>query len=352
MFISWPWLWDQSLIHLALYVLRNASHTQIGLLFLGKVYNNTTESVPWHYPLTILALTVPLVTLVLSTLGVARTLRDPRQQQSVGFLFLWATLLPCLIPIVLGSPKYDGERLFLPAFPFLAILAGIGGAVLVRIAGHFDHKTATHSRASLVFLAVLGFLILNGVWAFWSIHPYYLTYFNELAGGRKRAFSRFEMTYWGEGLNKEALETLNTLIPDGASVCPRAMNIEVLKYYQLWGWLKGSITLNEDKSADFQLLQYRRGLFGDADWFLYEDRGEHFKRLATFPPVEDPERDVPLYGLYRTGADFDEKYLQFKEKKDQEEAAHKRPLPPVLGPFGVRQMPHLTPREYSTTPKK
>jgi 4-amino-4-deoxy-L-arabinose transferase-like glycosyltransferase len=258
MFLSWPWMWDQALTHLAQYVYWNSTHSQIGVLFLGKIYNDTTEPVPWHYPLTIIALTIPLVPLILSFLGLARTLRDP-QRQSVGFLFLWAALLPCLIPIVLGSPKYDGERLFVPAFPFLAILAGIGGGVLVRIAGYFDRKASTVSHASLAFLTVLGLVVVNGVWAFHSVKPYYLTYFNELAGGRKRAFTRFEMTYWGEGLDTEALRVLNATIPDGASLCPRALNIEVLRYYQRWGWLKKSIILNEDKGADYHLLQYRRG---------------------------------------------------------------------------------------------
>ena len=350
MFLSWPWLWDQPLIHLIQYVFWNASHNQIGLLFLGKIYNNTTEAVPWHYPLTIIALTVPLVPLILSTLGVARTLRDP-QQQSVGILFLWAALLPCLIPILLHSPKYDGERLFLPAFPFLAILAGIGGSVLVRIAGHFDRKSPTHVRASLVFLVVLLLLVLNGVWAFLSVHPYYLTYFNELAGGRKRAFARFEMTYWGEGLNREALEVLNKTIPDGSTLCPRALNIEVLKYYKLWGWLKKGIILNEDQGADFHLLQYRRGLFGDVDWFLYEDHGEHFKRVATFPPIKDPERDVPLYGLYQTGGAFDEKWREFKEAKDKKEQPEGTSSPASETPSGIKQQPHVSPRESSAGKK-
>ncbi len=348
MFLSWPWLWDQPLIHLIQYVFWNASHSQIGLLFLGKIYTNTTEPVPWHYPLTITALTVPLVTLILSTLGVARTVRDP-QQKSVGFLFLWAAILPCLIPIVLGSPKYDGERLFLPAFPFLAILAGIGGAVLVRIGGHFDRKSPTVACAPRVFLAVLTLLILNGVWAFWSVSPYYLTYFNELAGGRKRAFARFEMTYWGEGLDGDALKVLNATIPDGATVCPRALNIEVLRHYQRWGLLKKSIILNEDKGADYHLLQYRRGLFGDVDWLLYEDRGEHFKRVVTFPPVENPERDVPLYGLYQTGTAFDEKWREFKEARDGKEDPEN---PPTASDSKGNSPPiRLGPKEYSTEKK-
>ncbi len=345
MFLSWPWMWDQALTHLAQYVYWISTHSQIGVLFLGKIYNDTTEPVPWHYPLTIIALTIPLVPLILSVLGLARTLRDP-QRQSVGFLFLWAALLPCLIPIVLGSPKYDGERLFVPAFPFLAILAGIGGGVLVRIAGYFDRKASTVSHASLAFLTVLGLVVVNGVWAFHSVKPYYLTYFNELAGGRKRAFTRFEMTYWGEGLDTEALRVLNATIPDGASLCPRALNIEVLRYYQRWGWLKKSIILNEDKGADYHLLQYRRGFFGDVDWLLYEDPTERFKRVATFPPVEDPDRDVPLYGLYQTGIAFDEKWREFKEARDRQKNPESSSASEIKPSQSARPQPRMGPKEY------
>jgi hypothetical protein len=84
----------------------------------------------------------------------------------------WSRLVALLLPAgayiaaTLVSPLYIGYRYFIPALPFLYVLAGR----LATLAGR-------RSR-----LALVGALVWSAAIAVW-IHPYDLSYFNELIGG-------------------------------------------------------------------------------------------------------------------------------------------------------------------------
>jgi 4-amino-4-deoxy-L-arabinose transferase-like glycosyltransferase len=308
----WPWMWDKPILHFAEYLVWNFSHSQIGVLFLGKIYTDATVPVPWHYSLTLTGLTLPVVSLVLVAFGVARSLHVVGRN-TVSWLILWAAAVPLLAMVPAGTPKYDGVRLFLPAFPFVALLAGIGGAVLVRMGAFFDRPAQRLPRGQLVLFLVVLAVVIEGGWALWSVRPNYLTYFNLFTGGsRVAAFEKMEMTYWGEAFNREAAQEVNRQVPDGKSLTPRAMNIEVLRYYQQWGWLKRSIVLVEDRSADFNLLQYRRGMFVEPDRYLFDHRFSDESPRIEFP---SGPKEVPLIGLFPTGDAF--------------ARAHLRPAPPA-----------------------
>lgn len=302
MALVWPWLWRQPLPHFLQYLAWNFEHKQTGTLYFGRVYDSLSGPAPWHYPLVLLALSLPLTTLGLAILGVARTIRAPRRHY-FGLLYLWAAALPCLVQMGPAAPKYDGVRLFLSAFPFVAVLAGIGGSVLVRIGAFFSPflKGRRFSPGMAALTAITILVIVNGGWALLSVRPYYLSFFNQLIGGPRGALEKgMEVAYWGEALNRKALDVINEKIPDGATLMPRAMNINVLRCYQQWGWLKPGIRLVEDRGpVDYQLLHYRRSFFTDSDVLLERDYAP--KRTAVFGL-----RDAPAFGLYRTGVEFEE----------------------------------------------
>ena len=122
------------------------------------------------------------------------------------------------------TPRYDGVRLFLPVFPFLALLGGKGSLVLVRWVERMGSARLTRWVAAAIGLAIAA----EGGWALVSYYPFELSYFNSIVGGLPGAEKRgFETTYWGEALNDDVLTQLNNL-PDGSSVCPLAMHAECL----------------------------------------------------------------------------------------------------------------------------
>jgi hypothetical protein len=250
--------------------------------------------------------TIPPVILALGILGIARTLRAPKKHNA-GLLFLWAAAVPMLALTMKGAPKYDGVRLFLPAFPFIAALAGIGGGILVRVGAFYDRAGERVPKGRIVLIALILALTVGGGRALLSCQPYYLSYYNSLIGGTRGAAGKMEVTYWGEALNQQALETIKNAVPDGATLTPRALNIEVLRYYQTWGLLKKGIQLVEDRPAQYHLLQYRQGMFGLPDQMLFREYEK--LRIARFP-----QQGVPLLGLYQTGPEFVEDYMRRKQR--------------------------------------
>jgi len=288
----WPWMWSNAMRHFLLYLAWNIEHGQLGVLFQDRLYNRGNPA-PWTYPFVMTALTLPVGTLILVILGLARSVQSPRRFLPVGVLVAWAAAVPIIVLMRPGGPKYDGVRLFLPAFPFIAMLAGLGGSVIVRIAAIFDTPGQRIPRSQAALIAMVTLLILNGGTAILHSAPEYLSYYNTLIRNRSGAYGRMETTYWGDALNRRAIERINTALPDGATLAPLAMNKHVLEYYQKWGWLKPQIRLveREDPSAQFYLLQYRQGFFGNIERMLYKSPT---RRILTIGPPE-----APMFGLYR-----------------------------------------------------
>ncbi len=299
MILVWPWMWDKTIIHFLKYLLWNFDHKQSMVLFNGIIYGAQNPSPPKDYALQMIAYTIPIITLGLAVLGIARTLRSPRKY-NIGLLALWAAAVPCLVTVSSQTPKFDGVRLFLSAFPFIALLAGIGGGVLVRIGAFFDKETRTFSFAKTVLVLLIIAMTINGGYALTSSRPNFLSYYNVLVKGTAGADAQgFETTYWGESLNKHEIENINHLLPDNASLTTRAMNFEVLRYYQQWGWLRKDIRLLEDRPADYHLVHYRVAFFNKMDAILVNDYQENL-----IDQVLGPD-NVPLFGLYKTGPEFE-----------------------------------------------
>jgi hypothetical protein len=308
----WPWLWQNGPAHLLGYLTWNMTHWQTPVYYFDALYDSFNPPVPWNYVPRMIAFTLPLGVLLLATLGFARTITNPGNNKAVGSLLLWAALVPALVQIMPTTPKYDGIRLFHSIFPFIACLAGIGGTVLVRIAAVWNKPTQRVQPGELMSTLLILWIILEGGIALIRIQPYYLSYYNPigkfLLSNSQAPFQKVESAFWGDSLTPAALETINALVPDGSTLTTRAMNFEVLRYYQKWGKLKPGIFLVEDRmDADFHLLQYRRSFFTAEDWFLVKEQA--CKRQAVFGP-----KDTPGIGLYQTGPAYAAYCVQKKNK--------------------------------------
>jgi len=121
--LGWPWMWVETIAHLREYLAFHFGHAAYNVWYLGRLW----QYAPWHYPFVMTAVTTPVVVVVLALLGIVRTFqrRLSGADRVLLLLGLIVTLAPSALP---SSPKYNGVRLFLPAFPFLAALAGGGFA--------------------------------------------------------------------------------------------------------------------------------------------------------------------------------------------------------------------------------
>ena len=216
-FAGWPWLWHDTASRVGEYTINKAERLEKGdraggtvnipVHYLGTSYRD--ERAPWHYPFVLTLVTVPVGLLVFAGIGVRRA-RVGKAEPGVGLLIVASALVHLVVFALPMVPKYDGVRLFMPAFPFLACLAGIGGACV----------WGWRERAGKVIVVIV---LAATACALFATSPYDLSYYNELAGGAWGARKLgFETTYWGDTVNLDVIAHLNEHCPDNStiSVCP------------------------------------------------------------------------------------------------------------------------------------
>jgi 4-amino-4-deoxy-L-arabinose transferase-like glycosyltransferase len=197
---SWPWLWPAPLARVQAYLFPDW-RVSLPVLYFGRVYQNV--SAPWHYPLVLTVTTIPVGILFLVVVGCIGAVREARARPRHALVLVNVAVIlgAFMVP---GVPKYDGVRLFLPAFPFLALLAGLGGQ---RCWGWVARHKGVRSRRPLLLAALL-FASQTAAVAY--IHPYELSYYNALTCGLWGADRLgLETTYWHECVNRDVFRWLN-----------------------------------------------------------------------------------------------------------------------------------------------
>jgi hypothetical protein len=300
--LGWPWLWHDTAARLADYVRFHSEHYAVDVYYLGHTYHYA----PWHYPFVLTGATVPVAVLALMALGIVVAAARARTGSAETLLLVGAAayLAVSALPF---APKYNGVRLFMPAFPFLAGLAGLG----------FERFTVA-VESGLQGLGARGrwFAPLAGVAIFASAaagiittYPYQLAYYNELTRGVKGARrAGLETVYWG-GPYLAALEEMNRgpvtvyVIPKGAA--------SYLSVYRDAGMLRPNVrvrarvadpaeNLEQIKQSDLVMFQCAQSEFDEIAWALYR-------------------RKKPAWGVYLKGVPL---LLAFDSRQALEVMAH------------------------------
>ena len=162
--------------------------------FAYGVYS--TSGVWWYFPMA-LALKTPLAALLLAAAGLWVVLRRDRGA------FLWLALPAAFyFASALMTKTQIGFRHIMPVMPFLALAAGVGLEFMLESGGKMI-KT-------LKWLLVP--FVCSWLWLLFLTHPFYLSYFNELAGGPRDGWKYLvDSNYdWGQDLKPlgEALKEL------------------------------------------------------------------------------------------------------------------------------------------------
>jgi len=238
----------------------------ISTYYLGKHYSFNS---PWHHSLVYTLFTVPPQVLALFFYGLWRTLRRPFTDQWATHMGLhWLVFM--LVMMFPGAPGYDGVRLFLPAFAFLAVISAKGfyhfanqdlPLFLARIPRLGSQMRALAAPVVLVVMVIPSTVILA------RLHPFELCYYNCLAGGISGARELgMETTYWYDAVNDQACRSINETLPDSAVLSTTSDSYFL--FLQQLGKIKPSLRFSK---ADFgYILQYsRQGIFSDHLWMLY-----------------------------------------------------------------------------------
>jgi hypothetical protein len=255
-----PAWWRETMPRLAHYYLlntdRRGSLPDIRILYLGQTYE---YCLPWHNAWVLIAVTVPASLLAAAIVGVIHALATGRRDRLPLYFLVQLVTLPILR--MLPTPAHDGVRLLLPTFFFLAAMAGWGTVWLADLLARSSGLRANGARAVLA-LAVLG----PAAWQLIKVHPFELSYYNELIGGPRGAWHRgFELTYWYDAFNDQTLAELNdprTGLPRGSVVEMFNKRTETPTFEELQslGALRGDLRLT---SADPEAVPYL--------WLLTQD---------------------------------------------------------------------------------
>ena len=232
-FSTWPWLYHNSLARFGKHIRAFASQ------------GGRSPHPGWNPdPAIQLVATMPELMLLLLAVGtgaaLARVARGSDPSGTLRLLLAWM-IVPILRNSVPGAVNFDGIRHFYEFLPAAALIAALGGATLVRMAGK--------ERRLVAALALVAVTALNMAEAIVRYHPFETAYFNRLVGGLEGAARRFpEATdYWGSSY-RQGIEWLSqNAEPEAALYVPVHPHIVAL----LSGhWLRHDLRFTE--SPDFE----------------------------------------------------------------------------------------------------
>ena len=290
-----PAWWRETLPRLTHYYMlnmdREGSLPRIQIMYFGQLYE---YSLPWHNAFVLMAITVPVAILAAAVVGLIWGLLRIRRDRLPFYFVVHLLTLPVIR--MFPTPAHDGVRLFLPTFFFLAAFSGWGTIWLadslaraLRLAGH----------AGWVRLALTGAVLGSSAFALVRVHPYELSYYNELVGGPRVAWEKgCELSYWYDAFNGPVLDELNRRFPPSAQVDflndLTRTSVPVFADQQSLGILRGDLILGWASAPfpyvwlltqDSKATAFTRLLFAMRPWYASEPRQLDGARVAS---VYDP----------------------------------------------------------------
>lgn len=245
-YLTWPWLWQNPMVHLNLTI---GHWGEVKEIFLGQ-----NISAPYGYYFIYFLATTPALILI-SMIPFLWKLFTQKNK------YLWIIFIWFLIPFLwtFATIRQDGIRYILMLYPPLAIISA------------YSISLIKNSRIFLLTLITLtGYLIFVDV----KIHPYYIDYYNEFVGGPQKVYDNkwFQVGWWGEGL-EEATGWLNKNAPKQAKIY-----YNVIPYHTT-GILRNDLIRTAD-NPDFIVINpnsqwYQNAQVADNYQLVYSVRADH-----------------------------------------------------------------------------
>jgi hypothetical protein len=211
LFILWPWLWHAPVERTRAWVQRHTQHEHYNFEYLGRNWNLPPKeprlaALRATFPFVSTLFTLPVTTLALAAVGTVVFLRRRRRpgehvllddvptalrpswlrpgvdvDRAPGVFLAIHVAGPLLMVALPSTPIFGGVKHFLPAMPFLCVVAGAGAAWLITLACKLVLARRRLLQALPAALAVV--LCLPAVAETARSHPDGLGHYNLLAGG-------------------------------------------------------------------------------------------------------------------------------------------------------------------------
>ena len=222
--LLWPAMWVDP-VGILSKLANSASATAEGghespVFFDGQVVRNGRLGIGFYrfYPTTYLWRTTPVILMgLLAAMASFVFKRKPLAQPAARSIVLGLVLFALIFTgaMTLGSKKSD--RYLLPAYPPLDLVAATGWVAMAHWLGSRHLPLVRRYGAPALLIAAIAVPVTLTL----RTYPYYLTYYNPLMGGIRKA-PDVMMIGWGEGLD-EAARYLNKK--------PNASELTVASWY-------------------------------------------------------------------------------------------------------------------------
>ncbi|WP_347246352.1 phospholipid carrier-dependent glycosyltransferase [Thermogutta sp.] len=293
-FVCNPPLWVRPVVGMLMFFRFNLHREQLPGLniptyFLGKMYD-LYHPLPWYNTLFWTAIAVPLPILLFFIVGLATIIQRQNRNWVALLAAHWGILI--LVRAMPGAPPHDGIRLFLPAFAFLGLFAGLGVVMGPKIlVGSLSSQRCPSRNSADVpkqreegeklfsprrsqcwfyhlprILAWVGlFLCIIPLSCF---APQWLSYYNVVIGGLPGATERgMEPTYYWDGVDHEVLLWLRIHCVPGEQVYFSAGSPDNLDLQHAWGWLAPA-PASSPADARWYVIQHRPSAWNAIDEWL------------------------------------------------------------------------------------
>lgn len=302
----WPWLWSDPVARLGGYLAFHLKHYPIYLFFDGEIWNEPFA--PGRASVVMAFATMPLVVVVLgvfgavsATVSLVRIARNAspegtasRPLDRVLALSLLQAAFSLGVVAVSNVPRYGGEKLFMPFFPFWCVLAARGVVVVVEAAQLLVGKAGEKFRRWCAIVVVVVGCAPGVVGSVEFAGGYALSYYGEFVDGLRGAVARgHERTYY-DVADKDLARWLDEHAR-GKKVHFEPNHKEYVRTYR---WLKkdgvisrnGVTLVDKADAADVVVLTHERR------WSTYPALRERFRHRPVLHELRI-ER-VPLYTVY------------------------------------------------------
>ncbi len=190
----WPAAHAQPLTH-PFEALRNFE--KFGLVHIYEIFEGNRfymKDLPWYYLPKSMLISIPLFVLLGFAIFLIFTPRWIKSDRILMILFVF--IFPLLYIIYKDATVYSTWRHVLFVYPPFLVLSVYGWEMMLM------HKNKIFQLVALLVIVTLGLKT-----EFWMIknHPYQYLYYNELVGGVKGAYGKYELDYWTQS-PKEAIE--------------------------------------------------------------------------------------------------------------------------------------------------
>lgn len=269
--ILWPYAMQAPLHHVFGALLSmNDFEIAIRQLFEGRLQMST--NLPWYYTPKFILMTIPVAVIVGALAYLATAWR--KENRFWGVFLCFCFLFPVVWIILTKANVYGGWRHSMFCYPPLVAMAGLGFYSLHEM----PVKPALRWILGL-FLPIV--LLIGPVRHIIANHPYEYVYFNELAGGIRRAYGCYEMDYYyhstREGAEWVMANADTSLLEPGRKIKVATWHVPSVSYY-----------LRKD-TVHFRTVFSRIYEMGNNDWdyavfTLTGVNPEWIKNKEIFPP--------------------------------------------------------------------